>query len=64
MLVQFGVFDVIEVHFGLKGHTHDGEGAQLCSKARGLNVGQWGWCTDLCLSGIIDQLVQLREIEV
>ncbi|CAN0386362.1 unnamed protein product [Pylaiella littoralis] len=23
MLVQFGVFDVIEVHFGLKGHTHD-----------------------------------------
>eukprot|EP00752_Nemacystus_decipiens_P012131 g10755.t1 len=23
LLVKFGVFDVIELHFGLKGHTHD-----------------------------------------
>ena len=25
LLVYVGVFDVIEMHFGLKGHTHDGE---------------------------------------
>ena len=25
LLVYFGVFDVIELHFGLKGHTHDGD---------------------------------------
>lgn len=25
MLVHWKVFDKIEMHFGLKGHTHDGE---------------------------------------
>lgn len=25
ILVEYGVFDVIELHFGLKGHTHDGK---------------------------------------
>lgn len=24
LLVSLGIFDVIEMHFGLKGHTHDG----------------------------------------
>lgn len=29
LLVHFGVFDTIELHFGLKGHTHDGETHQV-----------------------------------
>ena len=24
MLVRWGLFDKVELHFGLKGHTHDG----------------------------------------
>lgn len=34
LLVKFGVFDIIELHFGLKGHTHDGENglsSSLCT---------------------------------
>lgn len=62
LLVRLGVFDVVELHFGLKGHTHDGKGLSKCCPrgglywpARGVSFGNPGYYL-VILNIIVDTL--------